>query len=66
MVLLNTDILAEKKIIEDRYQEASKQKQGLQKNINIMDKNINGSTTARKKATHENNVIEGNLLEYEN
>jgi|TARA_B110000285_G_scaffold219690_1_gene270577 peptidoglycan hydrolase CwlO-like protein len=43
---------------------ASKKKQGLQKNINIMDKNINSATTARKKATHENNVIEGNLKEY--
>ena len=31
-----------------------------------MDKNINGATTAWKKATHENKVIEGNLKEYQN
>ena len=29
-----------------------------------MDKNINGSTSAWKKATHENKVIEGNLKDY--
>ena len=31
-----------------------------------MDKNINSATTAWKKASHENKVIEGNLKEYQN
>ena len=56
----------DKVVIEAEIQTCTRTKQRLQKNINIMDKNINGRNTAWKKATHENKVIEGNLKEYQN